>query len=93
MTETIIAAACRIVNDAGIYVASVPKPGRHHHIFRALKASGEQCLILPDDQGFLTSTGCFVEREEAFLIASRAGQVNRKPGGYDGPQLFSEDLW
>lgn len=41
-----------------------------------------------DDQGFVTSTGRFVNREEASRLAWYAKQINR-----DNGYLFSEDLW
>lgn len=43
-------------------------------------------------QGFLTSTGRFVSREEAWGIALAAGQIVRRVGGDEG-RLFSENLW
>lgn len=42
-------------------------------------------------QGFLTSTGRFVNRKEAYMIALEAGQIDGD-GGYD-KELFSEDLY
>ena len=30
---------------------------------------------------------------EAMKVAVAAGQLKRGPGGYQGPELFSEDLW
>lgn len=53
-------------------------------------------LDVPDDvlkhseQGFVTNTGRFVDREEALLIAQAAGQIKHKHGGPD--TLYSEDL-
>ena len=49
--------------------------------------------ILPDqlsgrNQGFLTSTGRFVNREEGAKIAFVAGQINKRK-----ETLFSEDLY
>jgi len=41
-------------------------------------------------QGFITSTGRFVDREEAGRIAVEAGQV--KASALRGGHLFSEDL-
>jgi hypothetical protein len=53
--------------------------------------------------GFLTSDLKFLEREEALVYAKQTGQFKRYDGihgkpfdpsrAYDGPQLFSEDLW
>lgn len=46
-------------------------------------------------EGFLTSDGAFLTREEAYTLATSNGQFARRtgPGLYDGPKLFSEDLW
>lgn len=43
-------------------------------------------------QGFLTSTGRFVDREEAFQIASRSGQLDGRHVHCPGT-LHSEDLY
>jgi hypothetical protein len=53
--------------------------------------------------GFLTSDLKFLEREDALFYAKQTGQFKRYDGiqgrsfdpalDYDGPQLFSEDLW
>jgi len=40
------------------------------------------------NQGFITSKGRFVDREEAWQIARAAGQIER-----DGGSLMSEDLY
>jgi hypothetical protein len=42
-------------------------------------------------QGFITNTGRFVDRFEAFLIAEAAQQIKIKPGPAN--ELFSEDVW
>jgi len=77
----IIAAA--IYQDGVIY--SVPAPGRHHDVMVALRS-----LDRPYEQGFLTSTGLFVRRKLAALIAKEAGQITEPKWG---DQLYSEDLW
>lgn len=41
-----------------------------------------------DDQGFLTSTGRYVDRHEGAKIALASGQIDKAT-----PHLFSEDLW
>jgi hypothetical protein len=43
-------------------------------------------------QGFVTNTGRFVEREEAWDIAMAADQIIKRVGGDEG-RLFSENLW
>ena len=42
-------------------------------------------------QGFMTSTGRFVDREEAYVIAIHAGQTKGKMTG--SGSLYSEDLY
>ena len=44
-----------------------------------------------DAQGFITSDGFFVGREEAFQIAQEANQGNLHPE--NEAKLYSEDLW
>lgn len=44
----------------------------------------------PNDQGFYTSKGRFVDRKEAMIIAKEAGQVNVDNNSIN---LFSEDLY
>lgn len=77
--ETIVAAAVRY---KGLTV-SLPAPARHHHILHVLDDPGET-----HDQGFLTSTGRYVDRVEGGALAKRYGvKLNY------GAKLFSEDLW
>jgi len=86
MREIIDAAAIRI----GDSVYTVPRPGRHHDV---LKAMPEDIAVAShlDDQGFVTSTGRFVDRAKAALIARAAGQLIREPTPAD--TLTSEDVW
>lgn len=71
---------------------SLPPPARHHSVAIAMSNAG-----LPrashdlSTQGFLTSRGRWVDREEGAKIARAAGQIKVKTG----PEymLFSEDLW
>lgn len=60
-------------------------PARHHTILHMLN----QTIGLSEhDQGFLTSLGRYVDRQEAAGLARAAGQtVSQRQ------QLFSEDLW
>lgn len=85
----IIAAAC--LKDGVIF--TIPAPARHFDIVHKMHLLG----IIQDysvEQGFLTDTGRFVRRKPAKIMAEKAGQMlPRKEGGYQGPDLFSEDLW
>lgn len=81
-------------------VWTLPRPARHCHILHALNAvlgwnpETQSYDPLPDEerieQGFVTDSGMFVQRETAGLMAVAAGQITalRWP-----PELFSEDLW
>lgn len=74
-------------------VFSIEAPARHHDIVQMMSRMGV-VLDYTVTQGFLTNTGEFVRRKPAKMIAEHAGQMKpRRPGEYDGPELFSEDLW
>jgi len=78
----------RIINAAILYGGKIYKGHRHADIM------GEIWSTLPDAhfpqsiQGFLTDTGRFVSRDEASLIAFRAGQTKTQK-----ERLLSEHLW
>lgn len=84
-TGVVIVAAAIRVN--GKFVVSVPAPGRHHDIINA------EILLIGSSytEGFLTSAGTFVDRENALELAIKAGQFNAPAEGKR--ELFSEDLW
>lgn len=82
--ETIVAASILFRGVA----CTLPPPARHHHVLLAIHALYPDDIIGPDEQGFVTSTGRFVDRPEAMRIARRAQQTFS-----DHPHLFSEDLW
>lgn len=77
-----------IVRNGVVY--SLPKPNRHHNVFFIMAPRSKEDK---DIQGFVDDAGKFLTRKEAFIIATESGQINRREGGYDGPLLFSEDLW
>ena len=88
-TERIAAAAVY----EGVII-SLPPPARHHTILYSLNHALGSHLIGPNQQGFVTSTGRYVNRTEAYYIAERAGQLLPRPAdGYQGNELYSEDLW
>jgi len=85
--ENVVASA--IAYDGEIY--SLPAPARHVDVMKHMIGLGIVDLIPPDDQGFVTSTGRFVTRQEAANLAVAACQITEtkfQPG-----ILFSEDLW
>lgn len=89
----IVAAA--IKQDGAI--CSVPRPGRHHDVIRAMARAGVPIPIV-GKQGFLTNDGLFVDRVEANRIAVMAEQTlpspcNGLPFETVGRELYSEDVW
>lgn len=72
-------------------IYSLPKPNRHHNVFAIMPKHEDR--EKHDIQGFLDESGRFLTRDEAYILAKSSGQLNRRPGGYDGNLLFSEDLW
>ena len=88
--ETIIAAAIQI---EGVTL-SLPQPARHGQVLHACEGLVEPHMLRPATQGFLTSTGRFVNRVQAKQIAHMAGQPQMRPENErHGRDLFSEDLW
>lgn len=86
--ETIVAAAlCR---NGLIY--TMPKRARHGDIIRHVDVNhgATHNPFLPDEQGFITSTGRFVSRRVAAGVAIDAGQIDSPQWG---AELYSEDLW
>lgn len=93
MSETIVAAAMlydltgHSDRRAVQTIVSAPPPARHHNLFALAWP------VVPTEQGFLTSSGRFVDREEGLKIALGSGQpMIDHPSRHDR-LLFSEDLW
>lgn len=85
MSETITNAA---IQHGGI-TYSLDRPGRHGDILKLMAGVRVDRLpIQPEEQGFLTSEGRFVDRKEAMRIAFDAGQIEEQKS-----ELFTEDLW
>jgi hypothetical protein len=87
VTETIVAAALK----ADDLIFSMPPPARHHTILHALFDFKGGDLPVLCDQGFVTSTGRYVDRTEGLRIAVAAKQTDGPK--YQPTSLFSEDLW
>lgn len=85
--ERIVSAAIHL----GGLVLSLPSPARHHSLIRPAVENLEMRPPILGIQGFLTSTGRFVNRKEAFFIATEANQIGCKTGTAD--ELYTEDLW
>jgi hypothetical protein len=92
MSERIVAAA---IQYDGLVFSMAP-PARHCHVMRGMHAVGLMKDVTVDmlrEQGFLTSLGRYVSREEGADLALAAGQLvgRTKTGGER--TLYSEDLW
>ncbi|MEN6545664.1 MAG: hypothetical protein ABFE07_06440 [Armatimonadia bacterium] len=88
MTAERITGVAILCKDGGMF--SLPEPSRHHHLF-ALAAFMNEHTVPQGEQGFTTSAGRFVSREDGLAIAQAAGQPISKHG--NPTQLYSEDLW
>jgi hypothetical protein len=94
--ERIVAAAIRVAIpsphsdlNSDMLTVSAPPPARHHHLIHPIALAKTK----PDDQGFLTSSGRYVGREEGLQIAMASGQPMIDHPSRHATQLFSEDLW
>lgn len=91
--ETILCAAIRRVvprtegNLGPTDIRFVELGYRHFDIFNRF---GKDVSNLCKDQGFFTSLGRFVSREEAFDIAKASGQIQTDQ---ESGKLYSEDLY
>jgi hypothetical protein len=99
--ERIVAVAFRLPDGL---VLTLPAPNRHYNVIHTVEAikmprDAKAELVLGEgddparfvDQGFLTSAGRYVTREEAMLIARARGQLIGQPRVPH--MLFSEDVW
>lgn len=101
MPETIVAAAIRTRFECpgtpnSEQIVSAPPPARHHTLIHPLNhhaKGGGYKRVQPEDQGFLTSTGRFVDRKEAMTIAVSSGQPMINHPSRNNHTLYSEDLW
>jgi hypothetical protein len=102
MKEMIIASAIKLVDewDGRVFVGK-----RRNEAQRNAMSIIGQSIDLKDiaEYGFITTELRFITREEAYVLAKENGQFKRKKiqincgieisTGYDGPMLYSEDLW
>lgn len=68
---------------------TLPAPYRHGHILHPTNIAMGKIICMT--QGFLTSTGRFVPRDEAWNIADLQEQIIAVTGSPG--VLYSEDLW
>jgi len=73
-------------------IYTVPRPGRHCDVIKMMcNDYGLRNMSRPENQGFVTSTGRFVNREEGLKIAQEANQIIKKHPR--ASELYSEDMW
>lgn len=66
--------------------------GQCNLYLKALKLK-EQDVVGKVKQGFVDQWGNFLNREVAWMIADRQGQIKHTGPGFSGPELFSENLY
>lgn len=94
MTERVICAAIKVGKQ--IFYGH-----RHNHAIKAMNdklsytLNRQEIDKLKKVQGFVTTTGRFVDRKEGMKIQLQAGikSANKSQGGYYGDELYSEDLY
>ena len=106
MTETIVAAAIQLPTPEpfasethkgkSVYPAmltvTAPPPARHANLLHpTVTITAEHGWAR--HQGFITSTGRFVDREEGLKIALASEQPMIDHPSRNSTMLFSEDLW
>jgi hypothetical protein len=66
---------------------------RHADAYKLAQDLLKSGKSLCGEDGFLTSNLVFLDRKAAYKYAKKTGQFNRCDTGYQGKDLFSEDLW
>lgn len=83
--------ACAAIKYPDIGVLALPAPARHHHVkWVRLFIDGRESHG-DAEQGFLTTTGRFVDRQQGWKIAEKRGQIEQISG--NPGTLYSEDMW
>jgi hypothetical protein len=91
--ERIYSSALRLKDGRIVYCH------RHGDGFKNVTLLGDECGFHADaDQGFMTTGGRFVDRQEAAKIATAAGQLivaelKRRGSPIPPHTLYSEDVW
>ena len=89
LIQRVICAACR---KGGVIICS---PRHMDSVARRVIDQLEEddpCWYTASEQGFVDQFGNFLTRQEAWIVAERAGQIKNRCGG-DGVKLFSENLY
>lgn len=81
---------CAAVKDE---YGNIIRGHRHGDCIQAILNRKRKPMKSPDAQGFITSKGRFVTREEGRKLQDNAGIKSADKDGYRGNTLFSEDLY
>ena len=91
----IICAAIRIINHEG--ENEIVCGRRHGDCWSIINKLNDDWSAGPRIEGFVTHTGKFLDRQEAFIHARECGQVSQttkwKQEDEGITELYSEDLW
>lgn len=86
MSEEILGVALKTETSKIVLIQKLPKPFRHHHIYRVYK--NEVC----DDR--VTFSEGFYTNEREFITRTQAMELRKKThGATEFSELYSEDLW
>lgn len=90
--DTLLAEVCicaAVLTEEGLTI----RGHRHHDAMRAAGFAFCTPKRGEEAQGFITSTGRYVDRREGYRLQVAAGIGSKASGGYRGEILFSEDLY
>jgi len=82
----IIITGVAVKSNGSVY--SLPKPHRHMDVLALMKRN--DIPLVPREEGFILSSGRFIDRYVALALAAETGQLN---GIGNGKWLNSTDLW
>jgi hypothetical protein len=88
-SEKEICICAAVLTEDGIVV----KGHRHCDCFMVMEHMGKKPKYDIDYQGFITSKGRYVNREEGRKLQDKAGILSVDREGYRGDTLYSEDLY
>ena len=95
MSRRVVCAAIRAAD--GTLLLGIRHYSRHMHEQIEMRTDGAKfCHRHDEDQGFVDQNGVWMDRHEAYYVATEASQIVRgECCGHDrgGPKLYSEGLY
>lgn len=88
LKKEIIICAAVVATDGSIY-----RGHRHNNCLELIYELGKKQRPDHEAQGFITSENRYVDRKEAYKIQRAAGIPSASEDGYQGTDLYSEDLY